>query len=102
MALFPRPSHVGLTDAPLAPTSTIEDLPRPILPAPNDVKSPARAVVVQCWCGLVERMDRPALDRLRDIWRRFGHRELEPLKWAIVPSPGSNSRLTAISLAPPS
>ena len=47
-------------------------------------------------------MDRPALDRLRDIWRRFGHRELEPLEWAIVPSPGSNSRLTAISLAPPS
>lgn len=48
-------------------------------------KSPAPAVVVACWCGLVERMDRRALDRFtRDIWRRFDEKELEPLKWAIL------------------
>ena len=67
------------------PKSTVEDLPRPVLPAPNAVKSPAPAVVVQCWCGLVERMDRRALNRFtRDIWARFDERELEPLKWAII------------------
>jgi hypothetical protein len=48
-------------------------------------KSSAPTVVVACWCGLVERMDRPALDRFtRDIWRRFDHRDLEPLKQAIL------------------
>jgi hypothetical protein len=42
--------------------------------------SPAPPVVVECWCGMVERMDRLALDRFtRDIWRRFDHRDLEPL-----------------------
>jgi len=41
--------------------------------------SPAPPVVVQCWCGLVERMDRRTLDRFtRDIWKRFDHRDLEP------------------------
>ena len=30
-------------------------------------------------------MDRLTLDRFtRDIWRRFDHRDLEPLKWAIL------------------
>lgn len=67
------------------PKSTIEDLPRSVLPVPNEVKSPAPAVVVLCWCGLVERMDRSALDRFtRRIWKRFDHRDLEPLKWAII------------------
>jgi hypothetical protein len=67
------------------PKSTIEDLPRPILAAPNEVKSPAPAVVVEWWCGLVERMDRRELDRFTiDIWRRFDHRDLEPLKAAIL------------------
>jgi hypothetical protein len=84
-ALFPRASHVGRTLRRSPPKSTIEDLPRPILPAPNEVKSPAPAVVVERWCGLGERMDRRALDQFtRDIWRRFDHRDLEPLKAAIL------------------
>jgi hypothetical protein len=68
------------------PKSTIADIPRPILPEPNAaVKSSAPAVVVACWCGLVERMDRRALDRFtRDIWRGFDPKDLEPLKWAIL------------------
>jgi hypothetical protein len=34
---------------------------------------------------LVERMNRQRLDRFtRDIWKRFDHRDLEPLKWAII------------------
>jgi hypothetical protein len=57
-----------------------------VLPGPNAAfKSSAPAVVVQCWCGLVERMDRWTLDRFtRDIWRRFDTKDLEPLKWAIL------------------
>jgi hypothetical protein len=67
------------------PKSTVENLPRPVLPAPNAMKSPAPAVVVLCWCGLVERMDRRALNRFtRDIWARFDERELDPLKYAII------------------
>jgi hypothetical protein len=67
------------------PKSTVDDLPRPVLPEPNEHRSPAPAVVVACWCGLVERMDRRALDRFtRDIWRRFDPADLEPLKWAII------------------
>ena len=59
----------------------------PNYPGPEVVTtpSPAPAVVVECWCGLVERMDRRALDKFtRDIWRRFDARNLEPLKWAIL------------------
>ena len=34
---------------------------------------------------MVERIDRLTLDRFtRDIWKRFDHRDLEPLKWAII------------------
>jgi hypothetical protein len=56
-----------------------------VLPAPNAVKSAAPAVVVQCWCGLVERMDRRSLNRFtRDIWHRFNPADLEPLKAAIL------------------
>ena len=47
--------------------------------------SPAPPVVVECWCGLVERMDRRALDAFtRRIWRKFDAKDLEPLKWAIL------------------
>ncbi len=56
-------------------------------PGPDVVTSPssAPAVVVEWWCGLVERMSRLTLDRFtRDIWRRFDHRDLEPVKWAIL------------------
>ena len=56
-------------------------------PPPNVVTgpSPAPAVVVECWCIGVQRMDRPALDAFtRDIWKRFDHRNLEPLKRAIL------------------
>jgi hypothetical protein len=67
------------------PKSTVEDLPRPVLPEPNEHKSPAPAVVVQCWCGLVEGMNRRALNRFtNDIWARFDPADLEPLKWAIL------------------
>ena len=68
------------------PKSTIADIPRPILPEPNAAfKSSALAVVVECWCGLVERMDRRALNRFtRDIWARFDERDLEPVRAAIL------------------
>ena len=67
------------------PKSTIEDAPRPTLPTPNAVKWPAPAIVVQCWCGLVERMDRHALNRFtKDIWARFDPADLEPLNGAIL------------------
>ena len=67
------------------PRITLDDIPRPVLPAPNGIKSSAPAVVVQCWCGLVGRMGRRTLDRFtRDIWARFDERELEPLKHAII------------------
>ena len=42
-------------------------------------------MVVACWCGLVERMDRKHLEAFtRDIWRRFDAKDLEPLKWEIL------------------
>ena len=42
-------------------------------------KSPAPAVVVECWCGMVERMIRLTLDRFtRDIWKRFNPRISSP------------------------
>jgi hypothetical protein len=45
------PPHARLaTEATGRPSS-------PTRPEPNVVKSPAPAIVVQCWCGLVERMD---------------------------------------------
>ena len=59
----------------------------PNYPGPEvvTVPSPAPSVVVEYWCGLVERMDRTHLDAFtRDIWRRFDHRQLEPLKGAIL------------------
>ncbi|HUQ83065.1 MAG TPA: hypothetical protein VM076_18080 [Gemmatimonadaceae bacterium] len=44
------------------------------------MKRSAPAVVVQCWCALVERMGRKYVDRFtRDIWRRFDSRDLAPL-----------------------
>jgi hypothetical protein len=59
--------------------------PAPRDPPPNASKSPAPWIVVDVWCGLIDHMDRPALDRFtRDIWRRFDHADLEPLKAAIL------------------
>ena len=79
------------------PRITLDDIPRPVLPAPNGVKSSAPAVVVECWRGLVQRMDRRTLDRFtRDIWKRFDHRDLEPLKWAIL----RRRRVLAMQLRP--
>jgi hypothetical protein len=67
------------------PKSTVEDLPRPVLPQPNEVKSAAPAVVVACWYGLVERMDRRALNRFtKDIWKRFDANDLGPLRDSIL------------------
>jgi len=67
------------------PKSTVDDIPRPIVPAPNAFKSSAPSVIVQCWCGLVKRMDRRGLDRFtRDIWARFDEHDLAPLKAAIL------------------
>ena len=45
------------------PELTIDDIPRPVLPEPNAVKSTAPAVVVRYRCGLVERMDWRELNR---------------------------------------
>ena len=81
------------------PKSTVADIPRPVLPEsePNAVKSPAPPVIVQCWCIGVERMNRRTLDRFtRDIWRRFDHRDLEPLRWAII----RRRRVLAMQLRP--
>ena len=59
--------------------------------------SPAPPVVVACWCGMAERMNRRSLDRFtRDIWKRFDHRDLEPLKWAII----RRRRILAMQLRP--
>jgi len=59
--------------------------PAPGPEVPNASKSSGLAVVVECWCGLVSTMQRPALDRFtRDIWRRFDPADLEPLKRAIL------------------
>jgi hypothetical protein len=71
----------------------------PQYPGPEVVttKSPAPPVVAGCRCGMVERMDRRALDRFtRDIWKRFDHRDLEPLKWAII----RRRRILAMQLWP--
>lgn len=47
--------------------------------------SPTPPVVVQCWCGMVQWMNRRLLDRsTRDIWKRFDHGDLKPLKRAII------------------
>ena len=59
----------------------------PNYPGPEVVTtpSPAPPIVVEAWCIGVERMSRRTLDRFTcDIWKRFDHRNLEPLKWAIV------------------
>jgi hypothetical protein len=67
------------------PKSTVADVPRPVFPAPNAYKSPAPAVIVQVWVGMVERMNRRTLNRFtRDIWARFDDRNLAPLKIAIL------------------
>ena len=68
-------------------------------PPPNVVTtpSPAPAVAVQSWCIGVQRMNRPALNRLtKDIFTRFDHRDLEPLKWAIL----RRRRVLALQLRP--
>ncbi len=67
--------------------STVDHIPRPLLPeaSPNAYKSPAPPMVVEAWCGLVERMDRRTLNRFtKSIWARFDEKDLEPLKWAIL------------------
>ena len=41
--------------------------------------SPASAAVVECWCVMVERMNRRTLDRFtRDIWKRFDAKDVGP------------------------
>lgn len=59
----------------------------PNCPSPEVVTtpSPAPPIVVEAWCIGAERMSRRTLDRFtRDIWKRFDHRDLESLKWAIL------------------
>jgi len=41
---------------PSPPKLTLDELSRPVLPAPNALKSPAPVLVVECWCGMVKRM----------------------------------------------
>ena len=71
----------------------------PAYPGPEVVTtpSPAPPVIVAAWCIGVERMNRHSLDRFtRDIWKRFDHRDLEPLKWAII----RRRRVLAMQLLP--
>jgi len=71
----------------------------PNYPGPEVVTtpSPAPPIVVQPWCIGVERMSRRTLDRFtRDIWKRFDHRDLEPLKCAII----RRRRILAMRLRP--
>lgn len=59
----------------------------PNYPGPEVVTSPSPAppVIVGAWCIGVERMNRRQLDRFTiSIGKRFDHRDLEPLKWAIL------------------
>ena len=59
----------------------------PNYPGPEVVttKSPAPAVVVECWCLMVATMDRVRLDRFtRETWKTFDAKDLEPLKWVIL------------------
>jgi hypothetical protein len=59
--------------------------PAPDPQAPNASKGPAPRIVVDVWCDMVAKMDRVRLDAFtRDIWRRFDHADLEPLKRAIL------------------
>ena len=54
---------------------------------PDDIasKSPAPPVVVECWCLMVETMDRVRLDKFtRETWRKLDPADLEPQKWAII------------------
>ena len=54
-------------------------------------------MVVEAWCIGVERMNLRTLDRFtRDTWKRFDHRDLEPLKWAIL----RRRRVLAMQLRP--
>lgn len=58
-------------------------------------------MVVEAWCIGVERMSRRALDRYtRDIWKRFDHRDLEPLKWALLRGRRNRSARSQASLQP--
>ena len=67
------------------PKSTIEARIAATKGVGTSCKSPAPAVVVRCWCGLVERMDRRNLNRFtRDIWARFEDRDLDELRAAIL------------------
>jgi hypothetical protein len=59
----------------------------PNYPGPEVVrsKSPARPVVVDCWMLMVATMDCVRLDKfMRETWRKFDAKDLEPLKWAIL------------------
>ena len=59
----------------------------PNSPGPEVVstKSPASPVVVECWCLMVETLNRVRLDKCtRETWRKFDPKDLEPLKWAIL------------------
>jgi hypothetical protein len=68
-------------------------------PGPEVVttKSPAPPVVVECWCLMVETMDRVRLDRFtRETWKKFDAKDLELLKWAIL----RRRRVLAMQLRP--
>jgi hypothetical protein len=79
------------------PRITVDDLPRPVLPEPNAVKSPAPAVVVECWCLMVRTINRSALDKFtRETWKKFDAKDLEPVKWATL---GRQRVLTMCSAA---
>ena len=71
----------------------------PNYPVPEVVttKGPAPPVVVECWCLMIERMNRVRLDRFtRETWRKFDAKDLEPLRWAII----RRRRVLAMQLRP--
>jgi len=68
-----------------------------VIPRGRSFPNLGLAALVECWCGLGERMNRLTLDRFtRDSWRTFDATDLEPLKWAIL----RRRRVLAMQLRP--
>ena len=60
-------------------------------------KSPASPVVVECWCLMVDEVDRVRLDKFtRETWGKMDTKDLEPRKWAIL----TRRRVLAVQLWP--
>jgi len=52
---------------------------QPNYPGPEVATTKSPPVVVECWCLMVERMNRVRLDKFtRKTWRKFDAKDLEP------------------------